>query len=253
MRISLIIVIPLVNYVQVYVKIFMFTFSLLWLVFATSLAGQSNGQYVQKTCDDYMRNVGGPCLEGADSSYKGSLASSHRNIKGFILGIDSFEKAQAIFGKATTWHSGDAAGSESKVCYYSGENTSQDIIMFSADSEMSRGHVDQVRFIRGEVNFMKNCSTTSIKADQFNTKSGIHLGMALEDFKKFMGKPSGSKGNLLFYVYFEEKELQSGEPGYEACLSGEKSIASRGSGITAKFSNNKLRRIEFGVSADYSC
>lgn len=204
-------------------------------------------------CDEIMRRVGGPCLEGAGKSYPGLLPMQHRDIAGFVVGRDSFGTAERIFGKSEPWESGDAAEAESKVCYVSLKGNAKVVVVVSSNSEMSNGMVDALRLIQGEVNFSGHCKENIAKLEQLRTKSGIHIGMSLSEFKSIMGEPSGSKGNLLFYVFCHKKELNPDDPGYSQCLIDSKSVVSRCSGITARFINRKLQWIEIGVAADYVC
>ncbi len=219
------------------------------LAFLTGLSQDEN----HSSCDEIIRQVGGPCLEGAGKSYPGLLLTQHRDIAGFVVGRDSFETAERIFGKSEFWESGDAAEAESKVCYVSKKGNAKVFVVISSNSEMSNGMVDSLRLIQGKVNFSDHCKESTVKPEQLRTKSGIHIGMSLSEFKSIMGEPSGSKGDLLFYVFCDKKELKPDDPGYSQCLIDGKSVASRCSGITARFINGKLQWIEIGVAADYVC
>lgn len=219
------------------------------LAFLTGLGQVEKDFY----CDEIIRRVGGPCLEGEGKSYPGLLLMQHRDIAGFVVGRDSFGTAERMFGKSEIWESGDAAEAESKVCYVSQKGNTKVFVVISSNSEMSNGMVDSLRLIQGKVNFSDHCKESTVKPEKLRTKSGIYVGMSLSEFKSLMGEPSGSKDHLLFYVFCDEKELKPDDPGYSQCLIDGKSVASRCSGITARFINSKLQWIEIGVAADYGC
>ncbi|MBN1254750.1 MAG: hypothetical protein JXA50_05700 [Deltaproteobacteria bacterium] len=121
--------------------------------------------------DEYIYRFGGPYFGGARDAYiyegKGLLDQKHRDVNGFILGVDSFHEADQIFGEAQKWHSGDAATSESKICFLSQDRNQKVIIVFASNSEMSSGKVDSVRFIQGEVYFLKMCHKTSVEPKKY--------------------------------------------------------------------------------------
>jgi len=226
--------------------------SLLGISCLAFLTGLSQGEN-HFSCDEIIRRVGGPCLEGAGKSYPGLLPTQHRDIAGFVVGRDLFGTAERIFGKSELWESGDAAEAESKVCYVSQRGNTKVFVVISANSEMSNGTVDSLRLIQGKVNFSSHCKENTVKPDQLRTKSGIHIGMSLSEFKSIMGEPSGSEDDLLFYIFCDEKELKPDELGYSQCLVDGKSVVSRCSGITARFINGKLQWVEIGVAAEYVC
>jgi hypothetical protein len=210
----------------------------------TCLAYGNNTETGEETisCDKYIYGVGGPCIEGVRTSYNGTLDQKHCDINGFILGRDSFNEAVRIFGKAQKWHSGDAAASEDKICFRSQDQTKKVVIVFAANSEMSEDMVDSVRLIQGNVRFLSRCQETTIRPENIKTKSGIHVGMSIDEFGKIMGKPSESRDGLLLYVYC--KELKPGDPGYSKEMR-----CSRCSGIIARFVKGFLQWIKIGVGA----
>lgn len=219
----------------------------------TSLAFGDTDKYKElrlKQCDDEIKHVGGPCLDGASRSYKGNLPEQHRNINGFLLSGNSFKEAEQIFGEAPIWHSGDAAASEYKVCYISELKKQKIVLVVASNSEMTGGKmVDELRLIQGNVDFLNQCGTTLIKPENLRTKSGIYLGMPIKEFKKIMGEASGINDGLLFYVYCERKPYKLGDTW---CVENGKSIAERCSGISARFINGMLQWLTIGFG-DYVC
>ncbi|MBN1254749.1 MAG: zinc finger BED domain-containing protein [Deltaproteobacteria bacterium] len=77
--------------------------------------------------------------------------------------------------------------------------------------------------------------------------------MSIDEFKKIMGEPCKAKDGLLVYNYFEEIELKPDDPGYSFCKIGGKSVAYRGSGITARFVNGILQWVDIRVADGYTC
>ncbi len=159
-------------------------------------------------------------------------------------------EAEQIFGEAPLWHSGDAAASETKACYIPESQKEKIVLVFASNSEMSGGDViGKVRLIKGSIDFSNQCRATLIKPENLRTESGIYLGMSLAEFKNIMGEPSGTNDGLLFYVYCERKPYKAGDTW---CVEDGESLATRCSGISARFSNGILQWLTIGFG-DYVC
>lgn len=222
-----------------------------WLVFALPRAAT---EQIEAGCDERIVAVGGPCLDGTAASREGDLPLSSREILGFRLGEHSFDDARRLFGQAQRWHSGDAAASESKVCYLVRDSEEQATLVLSANSEMSGGAVDGMSLIAGSTRFAERClSIASRRPSEVRTSSGIHLGMSLPQLKAVLGQPTEVRGSHVFYTYCSEKRLGPTDPAYEQCRVGDSSVVLRCSGLTARFENDRLEWVQFGYGSDYIC
>ncbi|MFN8388775.1 MAG: hypothetical protein U0136_00630 [Bdellovibrionota bacterium] len=199
-------------------------------------------------CDRSVIVSGGPCLEGSEHSLPGILEEKHRNVLGFILGKSDFPAARRIFGDAESWSSGDAAAAEEKLCYLAGDRESVVTVVVSTDKEMSSGSVDGLRIIRGRPSFENRCARTSVDPAKIQTRSGIHLGMSSDELKAILGPQTGFKAGLRLYNYCEESQLGPQDKLYNDCFVSGKSVASRCSGVIARFDEGGLKwfQIELG-------
>lgn len=205
-------------------------------------------------CDERIVAVGGPCLEGATTSRTGDLPASSREVLGFRLGEHSFDDARRLFGNAQRWHSGDAAASEDKLCYVARDGEQQVTLVLSSNSEMSEGAIDGIAVIGGPTGFAGRClSLVSRRPEELGTSSGIRLGMSLAQMTAILGQPTEVRGDYVFYVYCSDKKLERTDPAYQQCKVGDSSVASRCSGLTARFDDDRLRWVEFGYGTDYVC
>jgi hypothetical protein len=220
-----------------------------------SHASTQSGAKMKTECEDLIMNFGGPCLaESTSKSRTGFLPRSSRELLGFRVGRDSFPEAEGLFGKASKWHSGDAAGSEEKICYRSGDGGEQVTLVLSANGEMSGGKVDGVRVIRGPTGFSDHCAPLSEKnADVLRHKSTIHLGMSIEDMRSVLGSPVEIRGDYAFYTYCVSKTFTKADRGAGTCNVGEPVTGTRCSALTAHFEAGHLKWFELFYGADFVC
>ncbi len=222
-----------------------------WLVFASPLIA---AETIAPGCEERIVTSGGPCLDGTETSQEGDLPTSSRRILGFRLGEHSFDDAQRVLGMALPWHSGDAAASEDKVCYVARDGEEVVTMVLSANSEMSGGQIDGMTLIAGPIGFAERCLLmTSRHPDEVRTESGIHLGMSMDQMKAVLGQPTEVRGEYVFYTYCREKTLTPTDPAFAQCKVGGNAVASRCSGLTARFQNDRLRWVELGYGTEYGC
>lgn len=222
------------------------------LIVLVGLPHLSQAESPLADCPD-LYQVGRSCFDVINNPRPGSLAQKHRDIMGFVLGRDSFERAQRLFGDTNVWHSGDASTSEDKICYFTGNGEQQIAMVFASNSEMSMGAVDQVRFLKGNVAFTDRCSKTNLSSKKLQTKSGLYVDMALKKMKDILGRPTEEEKELIVYSYCDKKELKPDDPLYLHCKVDGKSTAQRCSGITAGVARGLVQWLVIWFGAGYVC
>lgn len=206
--------------------------------------------FQRPTCDDYIHKFGGPCLDGVDGkSVTGALPVASRTVMGFTMGDKTFDDAKNILGDAQRWHTGDAAASEEKICYFAKKGSENVTFVLAQNSEMGSA-IDDMRLIGGSVLFQNQCKELKAAPSAFRTASGIRIGMTEKELRAILGKPSGSKDGMLVYGWTESSENAP----KDFCLDDNgKSMAARGSGITARFINGRLDWINIGLDSGWQC
>ncbi|THI85137.1 MAG: hypothetical protein CAF41_012950 [Nitrospira sp. CG24A] len=205
--------------------------------------------FQRPTCDDYIHKFGGPCLDGVDGkSVTGTLPVASRTVMGFTMGDKTFDDANKILGDAQRWHTGDAAASEEKICYFSKKGSENVTLVLAQNSEMGSA-IDDMRLIGGSVSFQNQCKELKAAPSAFRTASGIRIGMTEKELRVILGKPSGSKDGMLVYYWAESSENAP----KDFCIYNGKSMAARGSGIAARFINGRLDWINIGLDSGWQC
>jgi len=230
------------------------------LVFISlNLRAADTGSEATNTCDQSMKVSWGPCLEGIPSDIfnerkkVGLMPANNAEILGFQVGKHDFPDAMKILGKANQWHTGDAAASEDKVCYIS-QDGNPVVFILAANSEMSEGHVDEIRLLKDDGKSPNDCKRITAKSKDFRTKSGINLGMTEKALEAILGKPTFTDGELRFYSWQDSKELKSQDPDYSSCYKTDgKAIAFLTSFITARISNGILEWVTISSGSKYEC
>ncbi len=222
------------------------------LIVLVSFPHLSQAESPLADCPD-LYQVGRSCFDEIKNARPGSLAQKHRDIMGFVLGRDSFERAEKLFGDANVWHSGDASASEDKICYFTSNGEQQIIMVFASNSEMSMGAVDEVRFLKGNVAFINKCSKIKLSSKKLQTKSGLYVGMSVKKMKDILGRPTEEEKELIVYSYCDKKELKPDDPLYLDCKVDGKSTAQRCSGITAGVARGLVQWLVMWFGAGYVC
>jgi hypothetical protein len=222
------------------------------LILFVSFPCLSQAESPLANCPD-LYQVGRSCFDEIKNPRPGILPQKHRNIMGFVLGRDSFESAQRLFGKVNAWHSGDASTSEDKVCYFIGDGEQQIVMVFASNSEMSKGDVDEVRFLKGNVAFLDKCSKIRLPSKKLQTESGLYVGMSVKKMKDILGRPTEEKMELIVYSFSDEKELKPEDPLYSYCKVDGKSTAQQCSGISAGVAHGLVEWLVIWFGAGYVC
>lgn len=226
--------------------------TMVWVFFALVATSSAVRAGSVEDCDRLMAEVGGPCVAGPSEFAAGRLAVPHREIAGFVLGRDSFQKARKIFGPAKRWHSGDAATSEDKICYMASAGTQPITLVLSSNGAMAGGKIDSLRLIAGQIRKADSCSLTSVQSATA-TRSGLTAGMQRDELERILGAPIASYADLTFYAYCQERVLRPEDALYASCRSGKRSVALRCGGITARFEAGILKWLDIGYGADETC
>jgi len=222
------------------------------LIMLVSFPYLSQAESPFSDCSD-LYQVGRSCFDEIKNPQPGKLPQEHRDIIGFVLGRDSFETAKRLLGDSNVWHSGDAAGSEDKVCYFTGDGEQQIVMVFASNSEMSMGAVDEVRFLKGTVGFIDKCTKIKLSSKKLQTKSGLRVGMSVKKMKEILGHPTEEKDKLIVYSYCDKKELKPDDPSYLDCKVDGESTAQRCSGITDVVARGLVQWLVIWFGAGYIC
>ena len=112
-------------------------------------------------------------------------AERFTHFAGFNLAdLPSFEDIAKKFGAAPIRHSGDAADSDSRVCYRTADG--------KGAFEFSRGEVDWGYVFRQARTADNACpETEAVSTSQF-TAAGVTIGMGKESYERVVGHPTES-------------------------------------------------------------
>jgi len=206
-------------------------------------------------CDEYIRKWGGPCLEGAaaesDKPFQGVLPKTHREVMGFTVGMGDFAEAKKAFGTANEWRSGDAAASETKLCYSSMDSRDSVTVVFARNNEMS-SRIDEIRLIQGLIESNNECAQLRRTGNNVPTRSGLHVGMAEHELKGILGEPTYAAKGLLFYSWQKNRDLRPSDAHDSSCLVGDRSYETLGSGITVRVKNGVVAWVAISYG-EYLC
>ncbi len=228
--------------------------SCIWLA-ALALIGCSGSaiadSYERATCDELMAKYGGPCLEGIPTqmfrSTTGVIPEAHRSIMGFVLGTDDFREATERFGPAAQWHSGDAASSETKVCFVADGVT----LVLARNEEMS-SIVDEFRMIEGTIGETHKCLHVSWPLGRITSQSGLRPGLTRPQLLKILGPPSNEVDGQLYWNWEQRKSLAKNDPSYSMCLLDGQSISTKSSGVIARIEHGRVKWLSVS-SGDFVC
>ena len=191
-------------------------------------------------CDEWMAKYGGPCLEGIPMErYRpktGVVPETHRSVMGFVLGADDFHEAAERIGPAAQWHSGDAASSETKVCYVTDGLT----LVMARNEEMS-DRVDEFRMIEGTIDNDSQCLHVNWPPDRIKTQSGLRPGLTRLQLLTILGPPSNEVDGQLYWDWETEKPLPKNDPSYNMCLLDGQSIVNKASGVVARIEQDRVK------------
>lgn len=201
-----------------------------------ALADRSERRY----CDEWMATDGGPCLEGIPTathrSKAGVVPEVHRSVMDFVLGADDFREAVERIGPAEQWHSGDAATSETKVCYVTGGLT----LVLARNEEMS-SRIDEIRMIDGTIEKAARCLHVSWPPDRISTRSGLRPGLTRPQLLTILGPPSNQADGQLYWNWVTRKSLPRNDPAYNMCLLDGQSISYQASGVVVRIEQGRVK------------
>jgi hypothetical protein len=127
-------------------------------------------------------------------------------------------------GVAKQWHTGDAANSESKLCYVV-RATQPYIVVFASNSEMSapKGQVSSIRIYGRGIPFRAKhrCSHLEVQESALSTPNGLRLGASKSEIEQALWRRPTSKHGSLHYDSCRKRYLDKSSP-YSARWAGEK-------------------------------
>lgn len=122
------------------------------------------------------------------------------------------------FGSTRIWHTGDAAESESKICYRVASKMGEIVIVFASSEEMAvpKGQINSIRLFGPEIEFgpRKNCMLLQISPNKLKTPSGLHLGMPKAEVNFLFGVKR-SDANSVEYSKCQKRYFPKSHPGFK--------------------------------------
>lgn len=121
-------------------------------------------------------------------------------------------------GSTRIWHTGDAAESESKICYRVASKRGEIVIVFASSEEMAapKGQINSIRLFGPEVEFgsRKNCTPLQISPSKLRTPSGLHLGLSKAKVNFLFGAKNSS-GNSVEYNKCQRRYFPMSHPEFK--------------------------------------
>lgn len=125
----------------------------------------------------------------------------------------------ALHGPATQWHTGDAASSESKLCYRIGEGPEAVIVVFGSYSEMAspKGQVNAIRVYGAHVPLAskRRCATASAAPSELQTSNGLRLAATPSDIAAILGPRPISQRNSMHFESCRKRHLERTHPNFQ--------------------------------------
>ena len=140
-------------------------------------------------------------------------------VLGITPGESTFEDVGRLYGETSQWHTGDAAGAETKMCFRFGSGTTVTHVVFASNSEMAGVSrvVTDIRLYSKAEPFADAQRCTPVLAGQHNlsTPSGLHLGASATEVNKILGKHQRREHTHLVWVACQKISLPQTDPKYE--------------------------------------
>lgn len=137
-------------------------------------------------------------------------------VLGVRIGSSTFKDVIARLGEAKSWHTDDAALSESKICYRVPSSTGEAIIVFASNSEMAvpKFKVTAVRIYSPAVPFngRRLCGVLTIDSSDLRTENGLALGVSPERVHEILWPKRLSKRGSLHYVSCRKRYIEKTDP-----------------------------------------
>ena len=124
----------------------------------------------------------------------------------------TLSEVTARLGPAKQWHTGDAAGSESKLCYRLGQGSEATILVFASNSEMGapKGQVNAIRIYGPQVPFApkSRCAISSTSPADVRTPNGLRFDVTQSEVSSILWARPLSKHNSLHYESCRKRYLK---------------------------------------------
>lgn len=202
---------------------------------------------------------------GADSI----IGHNSLTFLGITPGESTLNDVTRAFGKAETWRTGDAAASETKICYRMSVVSEETTVVFASHSEMAgppNYRVTSIRLYGPEIPFTENQNCINVRLDGkvLATSSGLKLGLAEQELLAKLGKPDRKSGEDRIYTSCVTEPMLPSDPNYaywsrkKGCFRDEnggwkgKPYYDVCSGVTVKLKNARTIYLEFG-SNNFVC
>ncbi len=137
-------------------------------------------------------------------------------------GVQTLQDVIIRFGETKIWHTGDAAESETKICYLVGTGTKDDdesVVVFASDREMASpdGQINKIRIIDLTSAFpeRENCASLHVAKDRLATPAGLRLGMTLGEVQSLYGMARPTNDGRLGYSTCRKEYMRSTDPYFE--------------------------------------
>ena len=137
-------------------------------------------------------------------------------ILGVRIGSSTFKDVIARLGEAKSWHTGDAALSESKICYRASSSIGETVIVFASNSEMAvpKFKVTAVRIYSPAVPFndRRRCGVLNVAPSDLRTENGLALGVSPERVHEILWPKRSSKRDSLHYDSCRKRYMEKTDP-----------------------------------------
>jgi hypothetical protein len=136
---------------------------------------------------------------------------------GITPGESTFADVIRLYGGTKQWHSGDAAASETKMCFHFRTGGRDTFVVVASNSEMAGAPnylVTDIRLYSEAEPFPDSarCAAVSSAPGSFSTKGGVGLGIPVAELERILGKPHGKEGSRLVWSACKEVPLPVSHP-----------------------------------------
>jgi len=148
-------------------------------------------------------------------AYAGEISKEHLVIGPITIGEDSIGSLFSKFGKSDV--AKDDAGAPALICYTSNKEATPITVVFEAWGKARESEIIGFTLLLGKKKNVKSgkviakCSNSALVNHGLMTKSGMRMGLGVNEFKKILGEPLQETPSEIYYAYSNRRSVPVGE------------------------------------------
>lgn len=145
----------------------------------------------------------------ANGGSPGELATAHRVVLGFTVGLDSLDDVERKLGSAELYRDTSRGDVIKGRCYRSNRESDSTVVRFESAAVGGWREVNMITVARdsSQVPPTAQCSAVEAVTRRLATASGVRLGMTRQQVRQVLGGPGAVSGDDLTYDYKSRRKL----------------------------------------------